>query len=107
REVIDELMIPDCTIHDGATAITGPAEFKLFYDRMRASFSDMRVIPHHGFGADGYACLRWTAKMRHTGGGLGIPATGKAVEATGICIVRIVDGRFAEAWQNWDMLGLM
>jgi hypothetical protein len=26
---------------------------------------------------------------------------------TGISIVRFTDGRFAEAWQNWDMLGVM
>ena len=107
REVIDQMLAADCIIHDGATAITGPAEFKRFYDRMRASFSDMRVTPQHGFGADSYACLRWTVQMRHTGDDLGIPATGKVVETTGMSIVRIVDGRLAEAWQNWDMLGMM
>jgi steroid delta-isomerase-like uncharacterized protein len=107
REVIDEMLAPDCVIHDGPTAIQGPEEFKLFYDRMRAAFSDMRVTPHHGFSAGGYACLRWSVTMRHTGDNLGIPATGKAGETTGMCIVRLVDGRFAEAWQNWDMLGLM
>jgi hypothetical protein len=29
-------------------------------------------------------------------------ATQKALRLTGISVVRIENGRFAEAWQNWD-----
>lgn len=107
REVIDELLAADCTIHDGSSAIHGPEEFRVFYDRIRAAFSDIRVTPQHGVSAEGYVCMRWSLKARHTGDDLGLPATSKVVEATGMTIVRIVDGRFAEGWQNWDMLGLM
>ena len=45
--------------------------------------------------------------MRHTGDALGMPATNKQLHTSGISIVRFKDGRFAEAWQNWDMLGLI
>ena len=107
REVIDELLAADCTIHDGSSAIQGPQEFKVFYDRIRAAFSEIRVTPEHGISADGHVCMRWSLTARHTGDGLGMPATGRVVEATGMTIVRIVNGRFAEGWQNWDMLGLM
>jgi hypothetical protein len=26
---------------------------------------------------------------------------------TGINIIRVVDGKVVEGWQNWDMLGMM
>ena len=107
REVIHEMLAAGCTIHDGATSITGPEEFKLFYGRMRSAFSGMRVTPQHGFSADACTCLRWSVTARHTGDGLGMAATGRAVEATRTTMVRIVNGRLTEAWQNWDMLGMM
>ena len=40
-------------------------------------------------------------KATHTGVGLGIPATGKKEESTGI------DGKIAEAWDAEDVLGLL
>jgi len=45
--------------------------------------------------------------MRHTGDGLGMPATNKRLEITGIVIVRVKDGKLTAGWQNWDMLGLL
>ena len=35
-----------------------------------------------------------------------IAATGKALQLTGTSVVRVVEGRFVEAWQNWDAAGL-
>jgi predicted ester cyclase len=36
-----------------------------------------------------------------------MPPTGKTLETTGITIIRVAGGKAVEAWQNWDMLGLM
>jgi predicted ester cyclase len=36
-----------------------------------------------------------------------MPPTGKTIHVSGISIVRVADGRAAEVWQNWDMMGLM
>jgi predicted ester cyclase len=33
--------------------------------------------------------------------------TGKQLHVTGMSLFRFADGRIAEAWQNWDMLGLL
>jgi len=52
-------------------------------------------------------CARWTCSMKHTGDGLGMPATGKSLQITGISVVRVSGDQFVEGWQNWDMLGLM
>src|SRR5579872_3395735 len=84
REVIDELLAPDCVLHDGETDSTGPAGFKLFYDRLRAAFSDLRVTPDQVISEGDFVCLRWWVTMRHTGDGLGMPATGKHLSSTGM-----------------------
>ena len=107
RQVIDELLSPDCVIHDGETSIKGPEEFKKYFDLMRSAFSEIKVTPEEAISEGAMVCLRWSVKMRHTGDGLGMPATSRILQTTGISIVRFTDGRFAEAWQNWDMLGVM
>jgi hypothetical protein len=43
----------------------------------------------------------------HTGEGLGTSPAGAKVHVTGISLIRVENGKFEEAWQNWDMLGLM
>jgi predicted ester cyclase len=36
-----------------------------------------------------------------------MPGTGNPVTITGMTFVRIVDGKIAEGWNNWDMMGMM
>ena len=42
----------------------------------------------------------------HTGEGLGVPATHKPVEVTGLLISRIKGGKTAECWNSFDLLSL-
>lgn len=51
--------------------------------------------------------IRWSAGGVHAGNLLGVPATGRRVDITGIDIFRVKDGKLAEMWQNWDQLGMM
>ena len=107
REVIDELLSPDCVIHDGAASVRGSESFKEFFDRMRGAFSDIHITFGDALTEGDLTCLRWSVTMRHTGDALGLPPTGKQVQTTGMSLVRFSNGRFSEAWQNWDMLGIM
>ena len=50
---------------------------------------------------------RYTATATHRGAWLGIPATGTAVEYTGINVFRIACGKIAESWGEADHLGLL
>lgn len=50
---------------------------------------------------------RWTARGTHKGALMGIPPTGKQVTVTGITINRIANGKFAEDWSNYDLLGML
>jgi predicted ester cyclase len=74
---------------------------------MQAAFSEMHVTIHDTIAEADKVCVRWSVQMRHTGNGIGIPATNKTLHTTGVTVVRIAGGKFVAGWQNWDMLGLM
>src|SRR5207249_4789032 len=107
REAIDELLAPEARIYDGEASMKGPDGFKPFFDRMQSSFSDLRITIEDAIAHGDKVCLRWSCQMTHTGAGPGLPATGKRLKVTGISIVRVQGGKLVEAWQNWDMMGLM
>jgi len=95
RDVIFELLAPDFVLHEGHAPIRGPQEFADFYDRLQSQLSNIRITPGVTLAQDDLVSLRWTVNAIHK-------ATGKKTSVSGISIVRIKDGRFVEAWQNWD-----
>lgn len=99
RDTIAQLLAPDGVIYDGATAIRGPAEFEKFYDRLCKQFSNFKISPVLLLAEGDLACIHWFSQCKHS-------ATGKTAHVTGTSIVRIKDGRFVEAWQNWDAAGM-
>jgi predicted ester cyclase len=50
---------------------------------------------------------RFRLRGTNTGSFQGMPPTGKAVDITATGIFRVVDGRVADNWVNFDALGLM
>jgi predicted SnoaL-like aldol condensation-catalyzing enzyme len=100
REAIDEMFPEEAVLHDGGAEYRGPAEFKRFYDALRAQLSDVRVTPLETITEGDLVCTRWSSTAKHSG-------TGKRVAVTGISILRFEDGRLVEAWQNWDQHGMM
>jgi len=100
RQTIFELFPKHGVLHDGSTVFHGPDEFCRFYDTLRAEFSQFRVTPIVTLAEGDLVCLHWSASLRHT-------ATSKPIHITGTSIVRVQDGVFAEAWQNWDSAGLV
>lgn len=107
REAISEMLPAHAVVHDGPTESRGPEGFYPFFDRIRATFSDMHVTIHDSLAEGDKACVRWSCRMKHTGNGLGIAPTGKIVEITGMAMLRVSGDKVVETWQNWDMLGLM
>jgi predicted SnoaL-like aldol condensation-catalyzing enzyme len=98
-ETIHELFPEGSILHDGATTLRGPDEFLRFHDALRAQFSNFRITPIISLAEGDRVCLHWTAAFRHT-------PTSKPMQITGTSVVRIKDGHFAEAWQNWDAASL-
>ena len=107
RDAIPEMFPPEGILHDGKHITLGPGPFYDFFDRMTAAFSGLKVTVEDTFAEGDKLCLRWSCTAKHTGQGLGVPPTNKDIHITGISIMRIHGGQILEAWQNWDMLGMM
>jgi len=99
RHTIAELLRDDGILHDGAQTFRGPHEFSVFYDDLRAQFTDFRITPVVVLAEDDLVCMHWSAQFRHQ-------QSGKEMHITGTSVVRVEGGRFAEAWQNWDAAAL-
>jgi steroid delta-isomerase-like uncharacterized protein len=110
NETIYELLAPNAVLI-GQTGpqekIHGPKEFAAFADRIRDAFPDTDLVVQDAFGVDDKVVVRWSATMTHKGDSLGVRATGKRVEITGMSIARIVDGKIVEGWDNWDRLAML
>src|SRR5260370_2127610 len=50
--------------------------------------------------------MRYTYTGTHTGNFQGIPATGKKFSVGGINVLRVANGRLAENWVAFDLMGL-
>jgi len=107
----DDLVARDCPFH---AQIPFPIDFARGPDAVRhlvffyhMAFSEIRVTADQIVAEGDTVVVRWTARGRHTGHLLGLPPTGRETVITGIDMLRIEDGKIAEAWVSWDTLGLV
>jgi steroid delta-isomerase-like uncharacterized protein len=110
EEAIDELFAEDGVAHglqdEQGQELRGPTGFKPFFRRFRDAFPDIQIVIEDCIAEGDKATARCTVRAQHTGDGLGVAATNNAVEFTGMCIVRVRDGKIAEAWNNFDFMSL-
>ena len=108
-ELADELIAPGMIIHDPAMPepVRGPEGVRQAISGYRSGFPDLTLRVDDQCAEDDLVCTRWTAVGTNTGDFWGMPATGKQATVTGITVDRIIGGRIAESWTNWDALGLM
>jgi predicted ester cyclase len=107
REAIAEMAAPDVVVHDGEMVTIGLSAFYAFFDRITATFSEMRINVEDTIAEGEEICIRWTCTGKHTGDALGVAPTSETIHITGISIMKVVGTKFVESWQNWDMLGMM
>jgi predicted ester cyclase len=107
RDAIAEMMTPASILHDGAIQTVGPDGFYPFFERIHNTFSEIKTTVHDTIAEGDKVCFRWSFEGRHSGHGLGLAPTDRKVSTTGMAILRVQNGKLIEAWQNWDMLGLL
>lgn len=98
-DAIGQLMTADAKAH-GIVAPDQPggAEgFKRFFTDFRNQFRDIKIDVDDVVCQDDFESARTTVHAVHT-------ETGKPVTFTGMCMARFVDGKIAEAWNNYDFL---
>jgi predicted ester cyclase len=107
-DVWDEVLAPSVVDH-GAGPGQGPGRegIKQFNFAFRAALPDMRMTVEDLLADEDKVVLRWSMEATHQGLLVGIPATGKRVAFSGVCIDRFAGGRIVERWFEMDWLGLL
>jgi steroid delta-isomerase-like uncharacterized protein len=80
---------------------------KQFVRRFHAAFPDGSVSVDLQFCEQDRVVTRYSFRGTHRDTFLGIPATGRPVQLTGIGIMRIDGDRVTEAWDYWDTASLI
>jgi steroid delta-isomerase-like uncharacterized protein len=90
---------------DGRDLI-GPDGFLPFHESFLKGFADLQITIEDLIEEDDRIAVRWRATGTHTGDGLGVAPTGKVMTITGMSILRVESSQIAEAWNNFDVLGM-
>ena len=77
----------------------GAAAFKIYFNDFRSQFHDIKVKVEDVISQDDIESARTTVSATHT-------TSGKSVTFSGMCMVRVSQGKIAEAWNNYDFLNL-
>ncbi len=85
----------------------GPRAMAQFINLYLSAFSDLHLFFEDALADRDRVVTRWRLEGTHGGPLLGIAASGRRVSIEGIRIDRIEDGKIAESWMQWDMLGLL
>jgi steroid delta-isomerase-like uncharacterized protein len=108
--VIDELLAADCIAHglgEEGQPLRGPEHFRRFYDQFRSAFPDVRIDVQDVLAEGDRTAVRFSTRATHTGHGIGLPPTGRAVSVTGMSLMRWADGQIVEAWNEFDAAALL
>lgn len=87
-----------------AVILAHPDGVQRYVSEFRTAFPDVHHEVREMITEGNVVAVSWSARATHRGTWLGLPATGKAVEWTGITIVHVADGKVVEHDTRWDML---
>lgn len=81
--------------------------YKQFVQLYLGSFDDLTGSVQNVIVEGDLAVIHWLTSARHSGDFMGIKATNRHVQWTGITLQRYRDGKVAEEWSYPDAIGLM
>jgi steroid delta-isomerase-like uncharacterized protein len=102
-----EQFAPDGVYHNASMTIQGLDAYKQFLSMYLTAFPDAQFTIEDLIAEGDKVVTRQTFRGTHQGELMGIPPTGKQVTVSAIVIVRIVNGKAVEGWQNGDTLGML
>ena len=109
-DAIEELITDDFRSHAWSKDFAipdGPEGVRQFIAIMDSAFSEADVRIEDLLAEGEKVAVRYVYEADHTGGLMGIEATGKRISLPGIFIARVEEGKIAEYWRQEDHLGLM
>ncbi|MCM3873406.1 MAG: ester cyclase [Pyrinomonadaceae bacterium] len=108
EEAIDEMFAEDGIAHgladEAGQPLLGAVGFKPFFQRFRTAFPDIQVVVEDTVSEGDKVVARCSVRGKHQSDSLGFAATNQPMDITGICIVRVHDGKIVEAWNNFDFM---
>ena len=103
----DALVDPPYRDHTDPAAEFGRDGFRWLILQTRASLPDMHMTIEDEIAEGDRVVIRVTTRGTHRGELLGVPPTGRPVTLRGTGIIRVVDGRMVERWNESDLLGVL
>lgn len=105
---VEKLWGNDYKLHfPGKTDALTKEESKELMTAYNKGFPDMKVSIEDQIAEGDLVVTRVMMHGTHKGEFQGIPATNKAVTVSGMSTHRIVNGKIAEEWSEFDALGMM
>jgi predicted ester cyclase len=105
---IDELFDADGIANGLSDAegnpLRGPEGFKTLHRAFLSAYPDLKITVEDTLVEGDKISARCTIRGTHSGEGLGVAATNQPVEFTGLCIVKLRDGKIVEAWNEFDFI---
>ncbi len=110
EDLIGELLSEE-TIAHGLTDVSGKTlrghdGFKNLFYAFNTAFPDLRISVEDVVSERDMVVARCTVRGLHRGEGLGVPPTNKSVEFTGLCMMKINDGKITEVWNQFDFMNM-
>ena len=108
-DAIDELIDPNQTQHDPAMTeeLRGIEGARQLVEVYRGAFPDVHITVEDQVAEGDKVVTRWTALRTRQGELMGVEPSGRQVTVRGISIDRFSGGKFVEARDNYDALGMM
>jgi steroid delta-isomerase-like uncharacterized protein len=104
NEVVSENLLTPRIMPGIPSGIDGA---KVAHQIMLTGFPDYQTVIDDLIAEGDQVVARITMTGTHKGNFMGIPATGKRIEFTGIYIARIADGKIVEHWGEEDGVSLL
>jgi steroid delta-isomerase-like uncharacterized protein len=107
-EVLDEICADDYVEYDPAYpgGHLRREELKQAIPVYRSAYPDLRFVIEDMIAEADNVAVYWTMTGTHLGSFRGMPPSGKSVEADGMTLVRLRNGKSIQARSCWDATGL-
>jgi steroid delta-isomerase-like uncharacterized protein len=108
-DAVEEIIHPDYVSYEPSSGVTRGIEgARQFAATFREAFPDLQNTVEDMVAEGDKVVVRFRARGTHEGQTEAFgPPTGKRIDITGITIKRVSEGKIAEAWTNFDALGMM
>jgi predicted ester cyclase len=101
EQTIDELIGEESICYTGGEPLRGPVEFKnRQYYPLISAFPNVQIVIEDTIERGEDVVVRWVAKGRHEGEGIGCRATGECIEFHGMSWIKVREGKMVEGWQS-------